>query len=184
MTDGRLVTAREDGATYGLSYQTILDGNVVETGTPSTNTQELFQENGVPMKELSTIDWAAVRLHQSIGDGSNKLPSTTFMLRPLPDESLQIYFQYPSTAAWTFALIYYRRPERMTSGVSTDNDSFEIPYRPVQELALMYALNERGEEMGEPGNLAQGRYIQALAAAKELDIKAAEYSNSMDWRRD
>ncbi len=46
-----------------------------------------------------------------------------------------------------------------------DGDGMIVPWRPVVALATMYALNERGEEIGEPGNIAEQRYRNTLSAA-------------------
>lgn len=45
-----------------------------------------------------------------------------------------------------------------------------IPGHVVVNLAYFYALQERGEEMGEPGQSAYNRYTESLAEAKSADI--------------
>lgn len=177
--DGRLVVIREHGAAWGFSYTGLLTG----TGGDPTNLDTFFQENAVPMNELPVTRFAAVRLGDSTKYPSD-LPPTNFSIRPLPDESVEILFHTICKNDWTFALGFYARPGRLTDDSTTDDVQIDIPYRPVQELALMYALNERGEEMGEPGNLAQQRYTQALSSAKEADLKAGEHSNEYEWGRD
>jgi hypothetical protein len=52
-----------------------------------------------------------------------------------------------------------------------DVDTLTVPWRPVRDLALMYALDERGEEIGEPGGRAERRYFETLAAAIAIDAK-------------
>lgn len=53
----------------------------------------------------------------------------------------------------------------------TDNNT-DIIVRPdlVFAYALRAALNERGEEMGEPGNMADQRFLAFLSAAAETDL--------------
>jgi hypothetical protein len=178
--DGRLVTIREQGTPWGFSYETLI---TLDAGGDPDNLDTFFQENAVPMNEKSITRFAAMRVVESTKDPTD-LPPTTFSIRPLPDETVELIFHSICKNDWTFALGFYARPSRLTADASSDGDNIEIPFRPVQELALMYVLNERGEEMGEPGNLAQGRYVQALGAAKEIDIKAGEHSNDFDWERD
>lgn len=55
--------------------------------------------------------------------------------------------------------------------LSANGDTCSVPWRPVRDLALMYALDERGEEIGEPGGRAERRYLETLAAAIALDAK-------------
>jgi hypothetical protein len=50
--------------------------------------------------------------------------------------------------------------------------------------ALFYCLNERGEEMGEPGGVAEGRAIAALENAIENDRIRASRSNTYEMYRD
>ncbi len=181
--DGRIAAVREYGEPFALSYRGILTTDI--DGNP-TNEAEFFTEAGVGMGEMTLPTlYREVRGKLGVPTSSfQELPPSSFALRPLSDESLEIYFEAPCASDWTFSLAFYERPARLDATTDTDNVPFAIPFRPVQELALMYALNERGEEMGEPGNLAQGRYVQALTTAKEIDIKAGEHSNRYDWGRD
>ena len=50
---------------------------------------------------------------------------------------------------------------------------------------LWLALNERGEELGEPGNMAENQYRLALEQAIYNDAYTTQQiSNNLDWRRD
>jgi hypothetical protein len=167
--DARLFLARAGGAPYA---RVIAKPYVID----------LFEDNaGSQMTELTLPQYSDMVQRQT--EQASQYPQY-FSLRPLPDESLDILFWQPAKTDCSVAMTYWRRPNRLTSDGTTQGANIEIPFRPVQELALMYALNERGEEMGEPGNLAERRYMQALSAAKELDLKAAEQNNSGEWRRD
>lgn len=178
--DGRLVVVRDQGTAFGYSYTSLI---TQDQGGDPDNLDTFFQENAVPMSEMSITRWADMRLRESTKYPSD-LPPTIFSVRPLPDETVEFFFHTICKNDWTFGLGFYERPGRLTDDSTTDNVEIDIPYRPVQELALMYVLNERGEEMGEPGNLAQGRYVQALTTAKEIDLKAGEHANDFDWGRD
>ena len=79
---------------------------------------------------------------------------------------------------------FWTRPDRLTITGTTDTTQIAIPDRPVMQLALMYAINERGEEMGEPGNLAEKRYISALSTAIDKDIGAYSRGDRYEWSRD
>jgi hypothetical protein len=46
--------------------------------------------------------------------------------------------------------------------------------------AIFYALNERGEEMGEPGGVAWERSRNAIAAALENDMQVQKKSDEID----
>ena len=81
-------------------------------------------------------------------------------------------------------LVFCTKPADLENDGTTDTIELLIPYRPVYHHALMTAYNERGEEIGEPGNLAERRYITSIGAAIEKDIGAYQYANRNDWRRD
>lgn len=48
-------------------------------------------------------------------------------------------------------------------------DELIVPWRPVVHLATLYALDERGEEIGEPGSKAWMRFEKSLGDAIALD---------------
>lgn len=50
-----------------------------------------------------------------------------------------------------------------------DSTQIVLPARPIELFALYLALNERGEEMGQPGGLAATAAKDALASAIERD---------------
>ena len=59
-----------------------------------------------------------------------------------------------------------------------------VPTKPLIAGVLYLALNERGEEMGEPGNIAEQRYNSALIAAKEIDVMRSGRTNKLEFYRD
>ena len=92
---------------------------------------------------------------------------------------------YPEpTASRVIELMFWTKPARLASDGTTDNTEFLIPERCVFQLAYMYALNERGEELGEPGNLAERRYFESLAAEIEKEIDVYTRGDRYEWRRD
>lgn len=109
-----------------------------------------------------------------------------FTVYPKYDGSTEkLYLEiYPETTTnvviemmfWTPA------PDLNIDGTSDDQEVF-LPDRPIFLHALMAALNERGEEIGEPGNVAESRYIRALGAALERDLNAPNRAGRYDWER-
>lgn len=74
---------------------------------------------------------------------------------------------------------YVPQPELLNDG-SDDNTEILLPRRAVELRALYYALNERGEEMGEPGGLAWGRSENAIGAAMEIDAVVQKKSDEIN----
>lgn len=89
----------------------------------------------------------------------------------------------PNAARVLIMRFYTSAPDLAVDG-TTDATEVLLPDRPIFLGALMLALNERGEEIGEPGNMAERKYINALSVAMERDIAAAGKADRYDWRRD
>jgi hypothetical protein len=58
------------------------------------------------------------------------------------------------------------------------------PDKPIVALATLYALNERGEEMGEPGGIAERRYYNLLSQTIEADTIKNNMVNDREFYRD
>lgn len=93
-------------------------------------------------------------------------------LYPLPDDTYRV-----SVPFWI------AETQLVTDGTD-DDTSINIPTRPIILGAMFLALNERGEEIGEPGNIAERRYYDSLDKAIEADEKARILTNRYDWYRD
>jgi hypothetical protein len=77
--------------------------------------------------------------------------------------------------ARTFKMLAYIPQEDLSVTDNTDaTTAITLPTFPIILGAVYYALNERGEEMGEPGNTAETRYVKAVTAAIENDDRAKQ----------
>jgi hypothetical protein len=67
----------------------------------------------------------------------------------------------------------------------TDDDTeIKLPALPIELYATYLALNERGEEMGQPGSLAAANAVDALGSALERDQQVQRKpgsGSSTDW---
>lgn len=66
--------------------------------------------------------------------------------------------------------IYFCAPQ---DDLSADADSMIVPHKPVVDIATSIALDERGEEIGEPGTTVDQRIHTILADAVALDHDGA-----------
>ena len=105
----------------------------------------------------------------------------------------------PDGRGWTIALFwppasadanrswrtYWYVPQADLALDGTDDATeVDLPARPIELYALYLALNERGEEMGQPGGLALLSATDALAAALERDQQVQRKPGSgaaTDW---
>lgn len=73
----------------------------------------------------------------------------------------------PSLTQRDWRIVSCTPQEDLSLNGDDDHTVVKLPNRPVELRALYYALNERGEEMGEPGGIAWVRSENAFAAALE-----------------
>lgn len=85
--------------------------------------------------------------------------------------------RYATIAVWT--------PQADLSIDGTDDSTTVVVHSPsVEAYTHMVAANERGEEIGEPGNLLERRYMDILAAAIEATASSDYRANLYESRRD
>ncbi|MDE2097354.1 MAG: hypothetical protein KGL39_08935, partial [Patescibacteria group bacterium] len=71
-----------------------------------------------------------------------------------------ILWETPTTVrTWN---LYFCNPQ---ADLVNDTDVMYVPWEPVEKIALSIALNERGEELGEPGTTIEDRIQQHLSEA-------------------
>ena len=76
---------------------------------------------------------------------------------------------------------YWYAPQAELAVDGTDDDTVVLlPERPIYLQTLFYAMNERGEEMGEPGSILERKAHAAAAAAMELDMQVHKKSDEKD----
>ena len=96
----------------------------------------------------------------------------TARLYPLPD------------GEYTVRILFWSPQEAFAVDATDDSDEIKPPNNAVFTFALMMAANERGEEMGEPGNILERRYIAAIGEAVENEIYLQGAGNVYEFRRD
>jgi hypothetical protein len=90
---------------------------------------------------------------------------------------------WPTPSSATYVRIRMNTPEAELDPTTDAATEIAMNDRTVRLGALYLALNERGEEIGEPGNIAESRWLAAKGAAVENEIRARERSGFYDWRR-
>jgi len=85
--------------------------------------------------------------------------------------------------ARTWRTYWYVPQANLALDGTDDTTEIKLPRRPVEMRALYYALNERGEEMGEPGGLAWERSVGAIGSALETDMQVQKKSDEIDINR-
>lgn len=125
------------------------------------------------------------RLYQGDRDSTVTEP-TDFSLVLNPEGTGYDLNVYPApTAARTVRLTFWTPQAELATAADTDSSTDIILNAAVVEAYVhMIASNERGEEMGEPGNVLERRFINLLGAAMEVPIRQEERENRYESRRD
>lgn len=95
-----------------------------------------------------------------------------------------VYMYPPAQSEGMIQVLHWTPPADLAVDGTDENTELQVPEVPVFEYALMLALNERGEELGEPGNVQERRFYDALHREIETDLDFEQRTNKYDWRRD
>jgi hypothetical protein len=122
------------------------------------------------------------RLYQQDRDSTVDNPRY-FTLRANSDASGYTLELYPTPSAARYIRIRFNTPEDFLDPDTDAATTILLNERVILLGALYLAQNERGEEIGEPGNVAETRYRMALADAVEDEIRMRERAGYYDWSR-
>lgn len=137
-------------------------------------------EYGAPMMLLNDLERARIRSRNSATTASNPV---WFSLTNDGEVMYCDLAYIPDTTVGYCYFTFYTKPGVLEVDGTTDDTVIKIPERPLYLGAYFLALNERGEEMGEPGMMAEQRYLQAKGVAIESDMKHNQLTNQYDWVR-
>lgn len=177
---------------------TIADGGAIETGytPPGENSFLRVGPCGVEAwvyDDLTTdttgyrptlVDWSTLaEQYKSLTTATGEV--TQIALQLSEDGPGYRLWVYPAPTATRYMHMRFHSPEALID-VDEDADSRVIttPWRPIVKGAVYWALNERGEEMGEPGGLAEKRFYASLAVEKERDLNLATKTGNLEFYRD
>jgi hypothetical protein len=105
----------------------------------------------------------------------------------LADDELTLYLDPIPTAdqAGDVVLVQtWNPPVRLETDGTDDDTVLSVPDRTVFLGTVFYALNERGEEIGEPGNVAEQRYQKSLRDAITNDSQLKLRNDYYEFRAD
>jgi len=133
------------------------------------------QLEDVPLKELQR--WR----NMYKGTVPSHPNPTRFAVKPTSTgRSYSIELEQDSSTARTWRTFWYVPQAELAVDGTAISTSILLPERPIYLQALFYALNERGEEMGEPGSLFEQKVHRAAAAAQEIDMQTHKTSSDKD----
>ena len=183
---------------YDLSKTVTGGGSVIDTGRVTTHESMLTVIDGQAQAFLydSSADNEVnvnlkymtedQRLRRANNDrDNNTVDSDSFSLPLATTGDGYLLRLWPTPDATRFLRITFWTPQAELAIDGTD-DATEIvvPNAIVEAYVHMTAANERGEEIGEPGNLLELRFQRVLAGALEAAMNADGWANRYESVRD
>lgn len=165
LSEGAQLRYKEDTQPVACLYETIDDAN-----------------NGYTLIDLSEASESRVDAAIRNRNGGAARPDEFSFVRTRDYPLGQIRFNTNPDATY-FAYFKFHDPE---PELDLSVPSYEIlaPSKPIVLGATYLALNERGEEMGEPGHVAEQKYRVALSAEIERDRLRLGRTNQYEFARD
>ena len=181
-------------ASYDLSATVAQGGNVDNSGSPTTMDSMLrFDAYGRPLAYiyddssdpepniiLALITYDEYKRKQQLDRDEQQLDPCAFALKQADDGDGYYIYIWPTPDASRRLRITFWTPQAELSIDGTDDATdIVVPNPPVEAYAHMTAANERGEEIGEPGNLLERRWQRRLGgeSAISADQRADRYES-------
>lgn len=136
---------------------------------------------GSPMIELNKQLW---NYFDKLGWGAVNDPVYFAVNKSATTDNLYIQVLPPPNTAREIRLDIWTPPDRLTTDGSTDGTEIYLPVQTLILGVLYLAFNERGEEMGEPGSLAEKRYYASLSSAIYSDMQNRGRTNEYEFHSD
>lgn len=154
-----------------------VDGGDVEAGSrlPTTNSilywAKVFDDNA-DTEGCDLIERTPEELEDRYQQDRDYVAQDPLYIafRNHPDRDGVEAILWPPPATSRHIRIRMWTPEAPIDADADDARTLLVPSRPLQLGALYLALNERGEELGEPGGVAERRYYDSVGIALEADV--------------
>lgn len=137
-------------------------------------------------RQLFDASWKAVLREQALANDSNNTHADpqVFAIRADSDGrgwTLEMLWGLDAAESdHTWRSYWYIPQGELARDGTADNTEILLPARIVELRAVFYALNERGEEMGTFGGIADKRSTDAIAAAMEADATVQKRIAELD----
>ena len=133
--------------------------------------------------QLQDIPYKQLRVWRNTYQGTPPTDGRPTFFSIVPDSDGRGYtleMMQGSSTARTWRTYWYAPQAELVVTGADDDTVILLPERPLYLKTLYYAMNERGEEMGEPGHIMEKKADDALAAAIELDTQVNKKSDEKD----
>ena len=182
-------TITADGSTRSFDLTTTNDRSVLLRDTDKDWVPQAYDITTDEVGQLQDIPYSDLLRERALTADTTKTVTTPFNFAVTADTdgrgwTLILVWPVGSTETARSWRTYWYIPQADLALDGTDDGTeIKLPARPIELYALYLALNERGEEMGQPGGLAFQAATDALASALELDkqVQNKNLSSAHDW---
>jgi len=174
---------------YVVSRTVTDGGDALDSNTRVPNTQSVvlqafaYDDASDPYGDEMLLISDGARRVIAAQDSNNTMDEPWLFSITNDGEDLFLDLAYKPSGVKRIKVLFKTNQIDLETDGTDDDTTIYLPWRPIMLGALSDALNERGEEIGEPGNVAERRYMAALGAALEADIAHNAYTNVYDWYR-
>jgi len=184
------VTVLADGATITYDLTTTTDRSVLLRDTERDWLPAAYDITSNEVAQLADCPYSDLLRERALTNDTSKTVTVPRIFAVLADSdgrgwTLNTLWPVASTESARSWRTYWYVPQADLALDSTDDATeIKLPARPVELYAIYLALNERGEEMGQPGGLALQSATDALGSALERDQQVQRKPGSgsaTDW---
>lgn len=123
------------------------------------------------------------RRYQADRNEDNEYPSCFSLKQAADGDGLQLTLWPTPLATKRLRIEFNTPPAELAIDGTADATDIVAPNQVVEAYAHMTAANERGEEIGEPGNLLERRWQRLLGGAIEAAMSADGYAGRYESTR-
>lgn len=183
-------TILADSSTVEYDLTTTNDRSVLMRDLDNDQVPQAYDVTSSEVGQLQDFPYSEVLKERALTNDITKTVTTPriFAIRADSDgRGYTLHTVWPvssSESARTWKTYWYVPQTKLAVDGTADSTEIKLPANPIELHAIYLALNERGEEMGQPGGLAIEAAKDALGSALERDrqvqLKGA-HGGAEDW---
>lgn len=185
-------TITADSSTRSFDLTTTTDRSILLRDTDHDWLPQAYDITTDEVGQLQDIPYSDLLRERALTSDTTKTETTPRNFSVISDSDgrgwtiLTIWPVATGETARSWRTYWYVPQADLALDGTDDGTEIKLPARPIELYALYLALNERGEEMGQPGGLAFQSATDALASALERDMQVQNKNRSRqgDWNND
>ena len=187
-------TILADGSTRSYDLTATTDRSIMLRDTDRDWLPAAYDITTNEVRQLCDIPYSDLLRERAIGTNeANKtvtIPINFSIIADLDGRGWTLLTLYPvdsADSARSWRTYWYIPQTDLALDGTADSTEIFLPARPIELYAIYLALNERGEEMGQPGGLARTSAVDALGSALERDQQVQRKPGSgraSDWNNE